>query len=187
MLVASVWLTTLFVVRLFSCVRLQTARSRDEFTLFMTELESATPAAANAAAIAGRRDSNGAAASERFRAASGKLNNVAAPASPDLKPAAAPVAPRPDQLNPSPEAHDRDEIGDRSVVDEEKKDLKAMNGFAAASPASSSPQSFDGMLVEEVSESHPDFAVMRPLSASTLELQFPQLASFDLYLHSEIE
>jgi hypothetical protein len=42
-------------------------------------------------------------------------------------------------------------------------------------------------LVETVSTWHPDFDVMRPLSVSTLDLHFPQLASFDLYLHSEIE
>jgi hypothetical protein len=36
-------------------------------------------------------------------------------------------------------------------------------------------------------ERHPDAAVLAPLAPSTLDLFFPQLASFDLYLHSEIE
>lgn len=142
----------------------------------MTELECATPAAATAAA-AGRRASDAAAAaaaSERFRAAAGggKLNNAAdAPASPELKPAAAP-RPAVSQPNPSPES-----------VDDEKK--TALNGYPAVSSSSSSLDNL--LVVESVSASHPDLAVMRPLSASTLELQFPQLASFDLYLHSEIE
>jgi hypothetical protein len=40
---------------------------------------------------------------------------------------------------------------------------------------------------EAENEWHPDAAVLAPLAPSTLDLFFPQLASFDLYLHSEIE
>jgi len=41
--------------------------------------------------------------------------------------------------------------------------------------------------VEIVAASHPALNIMRPLSSSTLDLHFPKLASFDLYLHSEVE
>lgn len=51
-------------------------------------------------------------------------------------------------------------------------------------PAATSPH-----VIKEttVAACQPEIDVMRPLPASTLEQHFPQLASFDLYLHSEIE
>ena len=137
---------------MFLCVSfsVQSVKSREDFTHFMSDLEAATPQT--------RRSSDAAAA---HRAAAKSIAALDA-----SNGAIATLA-----LNPPSDAPEQ----------------KQLHPFTSDASLDAALESLGAPLVEEVSESHPDLNVMRPLSASTLELQFPQLASFDLYLHSEID
>jgi len=101
---------------------------------------------------------------------------------------------QPQQLHAHPERRERRGSGELTAL-LSGKPLALQDSPAPVKPSlqqQHSPQddskTLDGdALDDDESEWRPDSRVLQPLAPSTLELHFPQLASFDLYLHSEIE
>ena len=214
-----------FCVCLSVCF-IQTARSRDDFTVFMCDLESVTPLLTRRGSDVGAATSTTSGRSLLHQGRSSVTTATTAPAAaqapvrraettPPSFVAATTTVTTPataagvdlvaattggeaetnNLLNPSPESDviPTEERASSASLDDDlliaqklqqRAGLSNGNGVALSNVNSLSTSPLQ---VEDANEWLPDFNVMRPLSASTLELHFPQLASFDLYLHSEIE